>query len=241
MARTARRRDLLIPAKDVQRRLPGAKRRDRIVEKAAEVFAEEGFAATTRELARRLGVTQALIYKFYPSKQCLIDAVYATVFRDRFDPAWTEMLSDRSTPVGERIAAFYIAYHDRMDEVALKLFVRAGLAGMPLPGARGARLTDQIFAPITSGLRELAALPPLDQRPMVRGERELCMQLHGSIVFLAIRRHVYRMRMPSAVDDLIRMYVATFVDGAPATLRRLHAGEEGDNLRVTQLRPAREC
>jgi hypothetical protein len=112
---------------------------------------------------------------------------------------------------------------------------------MPLPGARGARLTDQIFAPITSGLRELAALPPLDQRPMVRGERELCMQLHGSIVFLAIRRHVYRMRMPSAVDDLIRMYVATFVDGAPATLRRLHAGEEGDNLRVTQLRPAREC
>jgi hypothetical protein len=31
----------------------------------------------------------------------------------------------------------------------MKLFVRAGLARMALPGARGARLTEQIFAPIT--------------------------------------------------------------------------------------------
>ena len=236
MAQTARTREAS-GAKAVRRRLSGAERRDRIVRQAAEVFADEGFAATTRELASRLGVTQALLYKFFASKQALIDAVYDTVFQDRWNPGWTDLLSDRSIPVGERIAAFYVAYHDRMDGVALKLFVRAGLAGMALPGARGAKLTEQIFAPITGGLRELAALPPLDQRPMIRGERELCMQLHGSIVFLAIRRHVYRMRMPASVDDVIRMYVATFVEGAPATLRRLHADEES-TLRVTQLRPA---
>jgi AcrR family transcriptional regulator len=238
MAQTARNRDAL-PTDDVRRRLAGAERRDRIVEKAAEVFAEEGFAATTRELAKRLGVSQALLYKFYPSKRALIDAVYESVFRDRWDPGWADLLSNRSRAVGERVAAFYIAYHGRMDGVALKLFVRAGLAGMALPGARGARLTEQIFAPITGGLRELAGLPRLDQRPMIRGERELCMQLHGSIVFLAIRRHVYRMPMPAAVDDVIRMYVATFVEGAPATLRRLHASGASDKLSVTQLRPAR--
>ena len=236
MAQTARKRQAS-RVQDVRRRLSGVERRHRIVQEAAAVFAEEGFAATTRELAKRLGVTQALLYKFYPSKQTLIDAVYDTVFRDRWDPRWTALLSDRSIPVGERIAAFYVAYHERMDGLAVKLFVRAGLAGMALPGARGAKLTEQIFAPITGGLRELAALPPLDQRPMIRGERELCMQLHGSIVFLAIRRHVYRMRMPASVDDVIRMYVATFVEGAPATLRRLHADEES-NLTVTQLRPA---
>lgn len=206
---------------------------------AAEIFAEEGFTATTREVARRLGVTQALLYRYYPSKQSLIDAVYETVFRDRWDPGWTDLLSDGSRPVAERIATFYVAYHGRMDAVALKLFVRAGLAAMPLPGVRGARLTDQIFAPITGGLRELAGLPPLDQRPMMRGERELCMQLHGSIVFLAIRRHVYRMPMPADVDDVVRAHVATFVAGAPETLRRMHAGEQGDNLMVTQLRPVR--
>jgi AcrR family transcriptional regulator len=236
MAHTARNREAS-RVKDVRRRLSGAQRRDRIVQQAAEVFADEGFAATTRELAKRLGVTQALLYKFYPSKQALIDAVYETVFQGRWDPGWMDLLADGSIPVGERITAFYIAYHERMDGVAMKLFVRAGLAGMALPGARGARLTDQIFAPITAALRQLAGLPPLEQRPMIRGERELCMQLHGSIVFLAIRRHVYRMPMPASVDDVIRMYVATFIEGAPATLRRLHADEES-TLRVTQLRPA---
>jgi AcrR family transcriptional regulator len=222
--------------KDVRRRLPGAERRARIVQKAAEVFAEQGFAATTRELARQLGVTQALLYKFYATKHALIDAVYDNVFRDRWNPAWADLLTDASRPTGERIAAFYIAYHGRMDGIAMKLFVRAGLAGMALPGARGARLTEQIFAPITAGLRALAGLPPLDQRPMMRGERELCMQLHGSIVFLAIRRHVYRMPMPPSVEDVIRMYVATFVEGAPATLRQLHADAQS-NLAVRQLRP----
>jgi AcrR family transcriptional regulator len=236
MAHTARNREAS-RVKDVRRRLSGAQRRDRIVQQAAEVFADEGFAATTRELAKRLGVTQALLYKFYPSKQALIDAVYETVFQGRWDPGWMDLLADGSIPVGERITAFYIAYHERMDGVAMKLFVRAGLAGMALPGARGARLTDQIFAPITAALRQLAGLPPLEQRPMIRGERELCMQLHGSIVFLAIRRHVYRMPMLASVDDVIRMYVATFIEGAPATLRRLHADEES-TLRVTQLRPA---
>src|SRR5919106_2494815 len=114
MVQTARKREAS-RVQDVRRRLSGAERRDRIVRQAAEVFAEEGFAATTRELAKRLGVTQALLYKFYPSKQALIDAVYETVFRDRWDPGWTYLLADRSRPVGERIAVFYIAYHDRMD------------------------------------------------------------------------------------------------------------------------------
>jgi AcrR family transcriptional regulator len=235
MAQTAPKREAP-RTEDMRRRLSGDQRRERIVEQAAEVFAEQGFAASTRELAGRLGVTQALLYKFYASKQALIDAVYARVFQGRWDPAWSEALADASVPVGERIAAFYVAYHSRINGVALKLFVRAGLAGMPLPGARGARLTEQIFAPITAGLRALAGLPTLEQRPMMRGERELCMQLHGSIVFMAIRRHIYRMPMPPSVEDVIRMYVATFVEGAPATLRRLHADDEG-NLTVTQLRP----
>jgi AcrR family transcriptional regulator len=236
MAQTARIREAS-RAQGVRRRLSGAERRERIVRQAAEVFADEGFAATTRALAKKLDVTQALLYRFFVSKRALIDAVYDMTFEGRWDPGWTALLSDRSIPPGERIATFYIAYHERMDGVAVKLFVRAGLAGMALPGARGARLTEQIFAPITAALRELAALPPLEQSPMIRGERELCMQLHGSIVFLAIRRHVYRMPMPPSVDDVIRMYVATFIEGAPATLRRLHAVQKS-TLGVRQFRPA---
>jgi AcrR family transcriptional regulator len=105
MAQTAHKRETP-GAKDVRRRLSGAERRVRIVEQAAAFFADEGFAATTRELAKRLGVTQALLYKFYASKQALIDSVFETVFRDRWAPGWADLLADGSRPIGERIAAF---------------------------------------------------------------------------------------------------------------------------------------
>ena len=47
----------------------------RIVDEAKIFFADHGFRGSTRELARQLGVTQALIYKYFPSKQALIDQI----------------------------------------------------------------------------------------------------------------------------------------------------------------------
>lgn len=222
------------------RRLKGEARVEAILQAAAELFAEEGLAGTTRLIAKRLGVTQALLYKFFPSKGALIDAVYERQFRDRWDAAWDRLLGDDRLPLEERLCRFYRDYAARSDAVTLRLFVQAGLAGRPLPGVRGARLTDQIFAPVVSALRREADLPPFAERPMMRGERELCMQLHGSIVFLGIRRHVYGMPMPDDPGDVIALYVRSFVAGAPAALQALHAGDDRwQGLRVRQLRPPR--
>ena len=44
-------------------RLPFEQRREMILKKAVDVFAERGFDATTRDLARHLGTTQPLMYK----------------------------------------------------------------------------------------------------------------------------------------------------------------------------------
>jgi len=223
-----------------RRRLTGEARVDAIVRAAAELFAEEGLHGTTRQIAARLGVTQALLYKFFPSKDALIDRVYETQFRDRWDAAWDRLLADEALPMGERLRRFYTDYAGRADATTVRLFVHAGLAGRPLPGVRGARLTDQIFAPVIAGLRRDVGLPPFAERPMMRGERELCMQLHSSIVFLGIRRHVYRMPMPDDLSDVIALYVQSFVAGAPSALKALHEAESAPpGLKVPQLRPAR--
>lgn len=220
------------------RRLKGPERRAAIISLAAEIFAEEGFSATTRDLAARLGVTQPLLYRFFPSKQALIDAVYEAVFRDRWDPAWDALLADARRPLRERLVAFYADYAARADRQAMRLFVRAGLEGIPLPGRRGAALTDQIFAPTIAAMRAAEGMPGFAERPMLRGERELAMTLHASVVFLGIRRHVYGMPMPEDVSDVVALAVDTFLAGAPETLRRLHA--EGDGgMTVPQLRPRR--
>src|SRR3546814_3661518 len=73
-----------------------------MIEEAAAFFAEVGFEGATRALAARLGVTQALIYRYFPSKQDLIDAALAEVFGDRWNPEWEALLADAARPLEER-------------------------------------------------------------------------------------------------------------------------------------------
>ena len=44
-----------------------------IVEGAIHYFAEHGFDGETRALARSIGVSQALIFHYFPTKEALID------------------------------------------------------------------------------------------------------------------------------------------------------------------------
>jgi AcrR family transcriptional regulator len=61
------------------RRLTAEARREAIVEAVRDVFAEKGFdGTTTRELAKAAGVSEALLYKHFPSKESL----YAAMLED---------------------------------------------------------------------------------------------------------------------------------------------------------------
>ena len=53
-------------------RLPAAKRREQLLDCAAVLFSEHGYArATTSELARTAGVTEPIIYRHFKSKRDL--------------------------------------------------------------------------------------------------------------------------------------------------------------------------
>src|SRR5437879_7363762 len=57
-------------------RLPAEERRQSIVDAVRGVFADKGYdGTTTRELAKAAGVSEALIYKHFPSKQSLYAAM----------------------------------------------------------------------------------------------------------------------------------------------------------------------
>jgi AcrR family transcriptional regulator len=56
-------------------RADAARNRARIIEAAAEVFAEQGLDASTAEIARRAGVGEATVFRRFPQKEDLIDAV----------------------------------------------------------------------------------------------------------------------------------------------------------------------
>jgi AcrR family transcriptional regulator len=69
------------------KRLAAAEREQQIIAEAVRFFAEVGFTGQTRELAQRLHITQPLLYRYFPTKQDLIERVYKDVFFKRIDPA----------------------------------------------------------------------------------------------------------------------------------------------------------
>jgi AcrR family transcriptional regulator len=59
-----------------QPRLSGADRRQQIVQVASEIFASQGFkGSTTREIAQKAQVNEAIIFRHFPSKEDLYWAV----------------------------------------------------------------------------------------------------------------------------------------------------------------------
>src|ERR1044072_6195823 len=90
-----------------QKRLSPDDRRREFVARATEFFSEQGLGGGTRDLARRLGVPQPLLYRYFPSKDDLIREVYRTVYLEPLDTGWEKLLGDRSRALRGRPEGFY--------------------------------------------------------------------------------------------------------------------------------------
>ncbi|WP_158266687.1 TetR/AcrR family transcriptional regulator [Alsobacter soli] len=196
-------------------------RREEILLAAIDFFAEHGFSGSTHVLAAAIGVRQALLYRYYESKDALVEAVFGRVAGNRWTHDLPAILGDRSRPLADRLADVYRAYASQDDGPAIRLLMRAALDGLPLPSRRGGALTDQIFAPLLDQLRHEAGLPTTDARPMSPPERDMLMLLHGAVVFQGVREHIYRAPVPDR-DAVIGLYVETFLAGARHMMRALH-------------------
>ncbi len=67
----------------VAARLSGQERRAAIIRAVRKVFVEKGFrGTTTRELAEAAGVSEALLFKHFPSKEALYAAIQVSCFEE---------------------------------------------------------------------------------------------------------------------------------------------------------------
>lgn len=181
----------------VRRRLPPKERRQQIVDEAVRFFAEVGLDGKTRDLAKRLGVTQSLLFNYFATKDELIEAVYEKVYIGRLSPDWPERLTDRSVPLRARLLAFYREYSALIFEREwMRIFMFSGLAGAALNHRYLKHLGDMILRPL---LAETEALAPPDRRPTM----EDIWNLHGGIVYIGIRQHIYQMPAPEDPDEAI--------------------------------------
>jgi AcrR family transcriptional regulator len=204
-----------------RRRLPADERAADLTERAAEAFAVHGFALPTRAIAAECGVTQALLYKYFASKEALVEAVLERRFLSEKPGPDAGVLTGPG-PLADRIGAFYVDFVARGAPVNLRLFLRAALDGLDLPVRFAGRLDRRMLRPVLDALRAEIGLAPSAEGPLPPAEREIVMMLHGAVVFTLIRREVYQIEFPIPHADLVRRHARIWTPGALAALRALH-------------------
>ena len=197
--------------KGKQTRMPHAERREQILIQAAEFFSEYGLTGQTRSLAAACGISQLLLYRFFPTKSALIAEVYARTILGPFKGDWLICLSDRGKIMEERLIEFYTDYFKViLTRRWLRLFLYSSLAEENMaPNYISAIITTLMNTIVQETAIEQGVTLPDD--PVVI--HELGWTLHGAASHLAIRRHLYQASQLVPVDDVIRMHVRAFLGG----------------------------
>lgn len=208
-------------AKPARRKRLDPERREReIVEGAVRYFSEVGFDGGMRDLAGRLGISHALLFRYFPTKEALVDRVYDRIYLSRWDPEWDRLLADRSLDLRERLVRFYGAYLAAIDRPEwVRAFVFGGLAGVNINRRYLSLIRRKVITPVALELRARAGGASDAAAPLSDAELELSWGLHGEIFYRAIRRWVYGLKVTPDRERFVALTVAKFLDGAPAALR----------------------
>ncbi len=109
-------------------------RRECILQGATEVFGQKGFrGATTREIAQRLGISEALIFKYFPSKE----ALYRAIIQKKIDQSEKMLFPKDAIQTKDdrrvfRSIASYLISQNTDDHTFLKLIHYSALEGHEL-------------------------------------------------------------------------------------------------------------
>jgi AcrR family transcriptional regulator len=165
-------------------------------------------------------ITQPLLYRYFPTKEALVERVYNEVFVRRWNPEWEEWLKDRTSPVADRLKRYLKDYaHFVLRSEWVRIFMYAGLTRGGINQKYLARLRERHFLVIARELRHEYKIPEPLNAAAVDEEIELIWAMHSSVFYIGVRKWIYELPTPKQIDRIIDMRVDTFILGAPAVLR----------------------
>lgn len=181
-------------------------------------FAEVGFDADLRGLAGRMGVTHPLLFRYFPTKQALIERVIDEAWLRYGRGDWQRLLADRDVPIAERLVAFArqhaAATHGRQ---WMRLFLAASRQDDGINQRYFQQVTRPLLERICRELRAASGVAIPERTPVSALELELVWHWHGGLNYRAIREHVYGTAVAPVLDAL----VPYTVDGLVAAMQRL--------------------
>jgi AcrR family transcriptional regulator len=190
-------------------RADAARNRELIISAAAAVFAERGLEAATADIAQRAGVGEATLFRRFPTKDDLIDAVIATRMEE------VSALADDAAGHPDPAASL-----ERFMEELVKQFSR----DRGFFEAAGERcMNDPKFQPQRERALEAAGrlLKRAQEAGAVRGDLS-----PSDISFLAgSAAYAMEVSKPGLRDDLWMRYLRVILDGMkPEGASRLRPG-----------------
>jgi len=211
-------------------RLPADQRKALILARASDFFAEYGLTAQTRPLAAACGVTQRLLYRYFPSKAALLAEVYGEAIIAPFKAVWIVQLKNRAQPLEERLFAFYRNYYrGLLTRKWLRLFLYASLAEATMAPDYTQAILMEMLETVVAEVAHEKGVPVPRQREIVH---EIGWILHGAVSHLAIRRHIYRLTQEIDEDRILALHVRSFIAGFAAAVAATRlAGTNGTRTR----------
>ena len=194
-------------------RMTGVERRDQIVRVATELFARNGFkGTTTREIAGKAGVSEAVIYKHFSKKQALYNAIIDSRCGDRLGQSRLigEIKGKKGREVFKTIASHLISEHQK-DPSFLRLLTYSALEKHELSEifikTKGLELIEFLETGIKE-LMEAGAFKKID--PAIAARAFIGMILHYSISqeLYGLKRYFQR---PN--EAVIESFVEIFFEG----------------------------
>jgi AcrR family transcriptional regulator len=197
--------------KSPRKRLSHAERKALILDRAADYLSENGFPVRTRRLAAAAGISQRLIYHFFPNKSALIDEIYTSAIQGPFKAIWFAELTDRSRPVADRLRHFYKDYFETLlTRRWTRLLIYSSFSEQNM-APRFISVT--ILRLLETIVEEVAAERGVDlpaDKPVIH---EIGWILHGAVSHLAIRRHLFHANLTVPEELVVNAQIATFLAG----------------------------
>lgn len=196
------------------RRMTAEKRRDAILEAALPLFAQRGQdGVTTLELAAACGVSEALLFRHFPTKQAMFDAILQRVSQVKPDFPQLEQPVEYSTEHLVRLICLFVHYvvfiNATADREVMRLFYRSFVDDGDFARAFLAReRVQRIRRDFEAGLA--VARRTGDARPLATDPQNLFWFMQHTTTAACLMRVPsqpvirYRGALKTAIHDLVR-------------------------------------
>lgn len=198
-------------------RSSGQERQASLISAAASLFAAKGFnGTTTKEIAKAAGVSEALVFKHFPTKR----ALYAAILAEK--ASFSELLATVEEAArkrdDERVFTLIARYRIRKgaDPTLLRLLLFSALEGHELSDMFF-RKQHRVFYDYLAGYirRRIEDGTFRDVDPLLAARAFVGMIAHHRLL-----HEIFRVPMPRSHEDTVATYVTLFLDGLMARGRK---------------------